>query len=111
MLYTATRGAHSQYFRPLPPFPRVTKLLLTYNAESGVSGLPSPTASKNDVFRLRSVGSMVIPPATTGSDSSSSNAVMAIDQVLLPCLPHSCMCNFFSPVPVYGLLFHFHLGR
>jgi hypothetical protein len=35
-----------------------------------------PAGSKKDVFRLRSVNAMVIAPASTGRDSSSSRAVI-----------------------------------
>ena len=42
-------------------------------------GSPPPAGSKNGVFRLRSVSSIVIAPARTGSDSNSSRAVVAID--------------------------------
>jgi hypothetical protein len=35
--------------------------------------------SKNDVFRLRSVNSIVIAPARTGRESNSRRAVIAID--------------------------------
>jgi hypothetical protein len=42
-------------------------------------GSPPPAGSKNDVFRLRSVSSIVIAPARTGRDRSSNRAVMAID--------------------------------
>ena len=35
----------------------------TYNI-----GSPPPAASKNDVLKLRSVKTMVIPPAKTGND-------------------------------------------
>ena len=42
-------------------------------------GSPPPAGSKNDIFRLRSVNSIVIAPARTGRDSRSSRAVMAID--------------------------------
>jgi hypothetical protein len=36
-----------------------------------------PSASKNDVFRFRSVNNIVIAPARTGKDNSSSSAVIA----------------------------------
>ena len=42
-------------------------------------GSPTPDGSKNDVFILRSVSSIVITPARTGSNTSSSRAVTAID--------------------------------
>jgi len=42
-------------------------------------GSPPPAGSKNDVFRLRSVSSIVIAPARTGRESSKSRAVIAID--------------------------------
>lgn len=42
-------------------------------------GSPPPMGSKNLVFRLRSVNSMVIAPANTGRESSSSTAVMNTD--------------------------------
>ena len=41
--------------------------------------LPPPDASKKVVPKLRSVSSMVIAPASTGSASSSRNAVTSID--------------------------------
>lgn len=43
-------------------------------------GSPPPAGSKKDVLRFRSVSSMVIAPASTGSDKSSSRAVIATDQ-------------------------------
>lgn len=43
-------------------------------------GSPPPAGSKNVVFRLRSVRSMVIPAARTGRDSRSSTAVIRTDQ-------------------------------
>ena len=42
-------------------------------------GSPPPAGSKKVVPKLRSVSSMVIAPASTGSDSSSRNAVTSID--------------------------------
>jgi hypothetical protein len=42
-------------------------------------GSPPPAGSKNDVFKLQSVNSIVIAPARTGKDNNSSRAVMAID--------------------------------
>lgn len=42
-------------------------------------GSPPPAGSKKDVFRFRSVSSIVIAPASTGSDNKSSRAVMATD--------------------------------
>jgi hypothetical protein len=43
-------------------------------------GSPPPAGSKKVVPKLRSVSSMVMAPASTGSDSSSRNAVTSIDQ-------------------------------
>ena len=43
-------------------------------------GSPPPAGSKNDVLRLRSVKSIVIAPANTGSDSKSKIAVRNTDQ-------------------------------
>lgn len=40
-------------------------------------GSPPPAGSKNEVFRFRSVRSIVMAPARTGSDNSSSRAVIA----------------------------------
>lgn len=45
------------------------------------TGSPPPLASKNDVLRLRSNRSIVIPPARTGRDKTSSKPVIIIDQV------------------------------
>ncbi len=42
-------------------------------------GSPPPAGSKKWVPKLRSVSSMVIAPARTGSDSSSRNTVTRID--------------------------------
>lgn len=42
-------------------------------------GSPPPAGSKNVVFRLRSVSSIVMAPARTGRDSSSRSAVMNTD--------------------------------
>lgn len=42
-------------------------------------GSPPPAGSKKDVFRFRSVSSIVIAPASTGSDKSSNSAVRATD--------------------------------
>ena len=42
-------------------------------------GSPPPSGLKKVVPKLRSVSSMVMPPASTGSDSSSRNAVTRID--------------------------------
>jgi hypothetical protein len=39
-------------------------------------GSPPPAGSKNEVFRLRSVNSMVMAPAKTGKDSNSNTAVI-----------------------------------
>lgn len=39
-------------------------------------GSPPPAGSKNDVFRFRSVNSIVMAPASTGSLRSSKMAVM-----------------------------------
>src|SRR5229473_1678316 len=43
------------------------------------TGSPPPSAEKNVVPKLRSVSSMVMAPASTGSDSSSRNTVTRID--------------------------------
>jgi len=43
-------------------------------------GSPPPAGSKNDVFRFRSVRSMVIAPANTGSDRRSSTTVIVTAQ-------------------------------
>lgn len=43
-------------------------------------GSPPPLLSKKVVFRFRSVRSIVIAPANTGSDSSRSTAVRITDQ-------------------------------
>jgi hypothetical protein len=40
-------------------------------------GSPPPAGSKKEVFRFRSVNSIVIAPAKTGSDSSRRSAVIA----------------------------------
>lgn len=40
------------------------------------TGSPPPAGSKNEVFRFRSVRSIVIAPASTGRDSKSSTTVM-----------------------------------
>ena len=42
-------------------------------------GSPPPAGSKKVVFRFRSVNSIVIPAARTGSDSRSSTAVTKTD--------------------------------
>src|SRR5580693_7540101 len=44
-----------------------------------ITGSPPPDASKKWVPKLRSVSSMVMAPASTGSDSSSRNTVTRID--------------------------------
>lgn len=43
-------------------------------------GSPPPAGSKNEVLRFRSVRSIVIAPASTGSDSSNRMAVRNTDQ-------------------------------
>lgn len=43
-------------------------------------GSPPPAGSKNDVFRFRSVKSMVIAPARTGRDRSRRMVVTTRDQ-------------------------------
>src|SRR6202012_202689 len=43
-------------------------------------GSPPPSGLKKEGPKLRSVSSMVMAPARTGSDSSSSQAVSRIDQ-------------------------------
>lgn len=43
-------------------------------------GSPPPAGSKNVVFRLRSVSSIVIPAAKTGSESKRRMVVTRIDQ-------------------------------
>jgi hypothetical protein len=47
--------------------------------ESKQQGSPPSVGLKNDVFRLRSVNNIVIAPARSSSDRSSSRAVVAID--------------------------------
>ncbi len=42
-------------------------------------GSPPPSAEKNVVPKLRSVSSMVMAPASTGSDNSSRNTVTSCD--------------------------------
>jgi hypothetical protein len=39
-------------------------------------GSPPPAVSKNDVLKLRSVSTIVIPPARTGNDSNNNTAVI-----------------------------------
>jgi hypothetical protein len=43
-------------------------------------GSPPPAGSKNEVFKFRSVRSIVIAPANTGSDKRSKMAVKNTDQ-------------------------------
>lgn len=43
-------------------------------------GSPPPAGSKKVVFRFRSVNSIVIPAASTGSDSKRRTAVISTDQ-------------------------------
>jgi len=43
-------------------------------------GSPPPAGSKNEVLKFRSVNSIVIAPASTGSERRSSSAVMNTDQ-------------------------------
>jgi len=43
-------------------------------------GSPPPAGSKNEVLKLRSVSSIVIAPASTGSDNSKRIAVSRTDQ-------------------------------
>lgn len=43
-------------------------------------GSPPPAGSKKVVFRFRSVKSMVMPAARTGSDNSNRTAVIRTDQ-------------------------------
>ena len=43
------------------------------------TGSPPPAGSKNDVFRFRSVNSIVIAPASTGKDSRSKITVNNTD--------------------------------
>ncbi len=42
-------------------------------------GSPPPLGSKNDVFKFRSVRSIVIAPASTGNDRRSKIAVIRTD--------------------------------
>lgn len=42
--------------------------------------VPSSSGIKEVVFRLRSVSSIVMPAASTGSDNRSSTAVISTDQ-------------------------------
>jgi len=42
-------------------------------------GSPPPAGSKNDVFKFRSVKSIVIAPANTGNESNNSKAVIPTD--------------------------------
>lgn len=42
-------------------------------------GSPPPAGSKKVVFRFRSVNSIVMPAASTGSESRSSTAVISTD--------------------------------
>ena len=44
------------------------------------TGSPPPSAEKKVVPKLRSVSSMVMAPASTGSDNKSRNTVTRIDQ-------------------------------
>lgn len=44
------------------------------------TGSPPPDGSKKDVFRFRSVSSIVIAPARTGSDRSRRIVVIFTDQ-------------------------------
>ena len=39
-------------------------------------GSPPPATSKNDVLKLRSVNTIVIPPASTGNDNNNKTAVI-----------------------------------
>jgi len=43
-------------------------------------GSPPPAGSKKEVFKFRSVRSIVIAPANTGKESNNSKAVIKIDQ-------------------------------
>jgi hypothetical protein len=43
-------------------------------------GSPPPAGSKNEVFKFRSVKSIVIAPANTGRDSNNKIAVIITDQ-------------------------------
>jgi hypothetical protein len=43
-------------------------------------GSPPPAGSKKDVFKFRSVKSIVIAPANTGKDKSNKRAVITTDQ-------------------------------
>jgi hypothetical protein len=43
-------------------------------------GSPPPAGSKNEVFRFRSVRSIVMAPANTGKDSNNKIAVIKTDQ-------------------------------
>lgn len=43
-------------------------------------GSPPPAGSKKVVLKLRSVNSIVMAPASTGSDSSNRTTVIKIDQ-------------------------------
>lgn len=43
-------------------------------------GSPPPAGSKNEVFKFRSVSSIVIAPANTGKDKSNNKAVITTDQ-------------------------------
>lgn len=43
-------------------------------------GSPPPAGSKKVVFRFRSVNSIVIPAASTGSDNKRRTAVISTDQ-------------------------------
>jgi hypothetical protein len=42
-------------------------------------GSPPPAGSKNEVFKFRSVKSIVIAPANTGKDNNNKTAVITTD--------------------------------
>ena len=43
-------------------------------------GSPPPATSKNEVLKLRSVNTIVIPPAKTGKDNNNKTAVITTAQ-------------------------------
>jgi len=46
-----------------------------------MTGISTPsTLSKKGELKLRSVNNVVIPPANTGTDNNTKNAVIQIDQ-------------------------------
>lgn len=67
-------------------------------------GSPPPAGSKKDVLRFRSVKSIVIAPAKTGSDNNSKNAVIPTAQINNGIWSKDKLFNFILIIVVIKLI-------